>query len=57
MLQYGGSTNIAVFPSDAGVQFDADLVATSEKGMETLVRVGMEMGKSSAASASSTSAA
>ncbi|KAL7423353.1 hypothetical protein Q5752_002656 [Cryptotrichosporon argae] len=43
-FQYGGSTTIVVFPAAASVRFDADLVATSEKSMETLVRVGMEIG-------------
>lgn len=39
---YGGSTLIAVFPSRAvsGVRFDDDLIQTSEKSMETIVRVG-----------------
>jgi hypothetical protein len=34
-----------VFPSAAGVKFDADIKSTSEKRMETLVDVGMEIGK------------
>lgn len=39
---YGGSTMIVVLPSRAvsGVKFDDDLIQTSEKGMETIVRVG-----------------
>jgi phosphatidylserine decarboxylase len=44
-FQYGGSTVIVVFPASAGVAFDADLLATSQTQMETLVSVGMEMGK------------
>lgn len=44
-FQYGGSTCILVIPSAAGVQFDKDLLATSQKQMETVVRVGMEIGK------------
>ncbi|OCF37743.1 phosphatidylserine decarboxylase [Kwoniella heveanensis BCC8398] len=44
-FQYGGSTTITVFPSASGLVFDDDLVANSKKGMETLVRVGMEIGK------------
>ncbi|KAK1926630.1 phosphatidylserine decarboxylase-domain-containing protein [Papiliotrema laurentii] len=44
-FQYGGSTCITVFPSAAGVKFDADIKSTSEKRMETLVDVGMEIGK------------
>jgi phosphatidylserine decarboxylase len=43
-FQYGGSTVILVFPASAGVRFDADLLATSARQMETLVRVGMEIG-------------
>lgn len=34
-----------VFPSESGLVFDQDLVATSEKGMETIVKVGMEIAK------------
>jgi hypothetical protein len=48
LQQYGGSTNIVIFPSAAGIQFDHDLQETSAKGMETLVRVGMEIGQSDA---------
>ncbi|WVQ91772.1 phosphatidylserine decarboxylase [Cryptococcus gattii] len=48
-FQYGGSTTITVFPKSAGVEFDSDLVENSKKQMETLVRVGMEIGKCSAA--------
>jgi phosphatidylserine decarboxylase len=44
-FQYGGSTTIVVVPRAAGVFFDDDLLATSEKMMETLVRVGMEIGR------------
>ncbi|WWD00210.1 phosphatidylserine decarboxylase [Kwoniella sp. B9012] len=44
-FQYGGSTTITVFPSKSGVAFDDDVVRNSENGMETLVRVGMEIGK------------
>ncbi|WWD08045.1 phosphatidylserine decarboxylase [Kwoniella europaea PYCC6329] len=44
-FQYGGSTTITIFPSKSGVAFDADVVSNSENGMETLVRVGMEIGK------------
>ncbi|KAI9635579.1 phosphatidylserine decarboxylase-domain-containing protein [Dioszegia hungarica] len=43
-FQYGGSTNIVVFPSSAGIQFDQDLCANSEASVETVVRVGMEIG-------------
>lgn len=45
MKQYGGSTNIVVFPSSAGVQFDNDLKFNSDASVETVVRVGMEIGK------------
>ncbi|WWC59068.1 phosphatidylserine decarboxylase [Kwoniella dejecticola CBS 10117] len=44
-FQYGGSTTITVFPSKSGVVFDDDLIDNSEHGLETLVRVGMEIGK------------
>ncbi|ORX36174.1 phosphatidylserine decarboxylase-domain-containing protein [Kockovaella imperatae] len=44
-FQYGGSTVICVFPSATGITFDEDLVTHSKASMETLVRVGMEMGK------------
>ncbi|ODN96548.1 phosphatidylserine decarboxylase [Cryptococcus wingfieldii CBS 7118] len=44
-FQYGGSTTICVLPSRAGLQFDADLKENSLKQMETLVQVGMEVGK------------
>ncbi|KIR60414.1 phosphatidylserine decarboxylase [Cryptococcus bacillisporus CA1280] len=46
-FQYGGSTSITVFPKSAGIEFDSDLVENSKKQMETLVRVGMEIGKCS----------
>jgi len=42
---YGGSTTIAIFPSVCGVSFDQDIITNSEHSMETLVRVGMEIGK------------
>lgn len=48
-FQYGGSTTITVFPKSGGVEFDSDLVENSKKQMETLVRVGMEIGKCSTA--------
>ncbi|EIW68665.1 hypothetical protein TREMEDRAFT_69127 [Tremella mesenterica DSM 1558] len=44
-FQYGGSTCIVVFPSSAGLEFDADLRDNSERETETLVRVGMEIAK------------
>ncbi|WRT65146.1 phosphatidylserine decarboxylase [Kwoniella shivajii] len=44
-FQYGGSTTITVFPSKSGVSFDHDLIKNSDNQMETLVRVGMEIGK------------
>ncbi|KAG0203808.1 hypothetical protein BGX28_004049 [Mortierella sp. GBA30] len=40
---YGGSTCILLFKAGA-VQFDEDLVATSLKGVETLVRMGERIG-------------
>lgn len=45
---YGGSTNIAVFPPEAKVQWDQDLLDTSAKGLETMVRVGDRIGISKA---------
>ncbi|OWZ78123.1 phosphatidylserine decarboxylase [Cryptococcus neoformans Bt85] len=48
-FQYGGSTTITVFSKSAGIEFDKDLVENSKKQIETLVRVGMEIGKCSAA--------
>lgn len=42
-FQYGGSTVIAVFPKDT-VQWDADLLANSEKSVETLVQMGERIG-------------
>lgn len=36
---------IAVFPEDANIQWDADLIAAGEKGVETLVRVGEKIGR------------
>ncbi|KAG9104674.1 hypothetical protein FRC06_000060 [Ceratobasidium sp. 370] len=43
-FQYGGSTMIAVFPGER-VKWDDDLVATSEEGIEVLVRVGEKIGQ------------
>ncbi|KAF9988537.1 hypothetical protein BGZ75_009200 [Mortierella antarctica] len=40
---YGGSTCILLFKAGA-VQFDEDLVATSQQGVETLVRMGERIG-------------
>ncbi|KAF9586181.1 hypothetical protein BGW38_008898 [Lunasporangiospora selenospora] len=40
---YGGSTCIVLFKKDA-VQFDQDLLNTSLKGLETLVKVGERIG-------------
>lgn len=40
---YGGSTCILLFKAGA-VQFDEDLVATSQQGLETLVRMGERIG-------------
>lgn len=43
-FQYGGSTVIAVFPKDT-VEWDADLLANSEKSVETLVVMGERIGR------------
>ncbi|OAD06080.1 hypothetical protein MUCCIDRAFT_155233 [Mucor lusitanicus CBS 277.49] len=42
-FQYGGSTVIAVFPKDT-VAWDEDLVANSEKSIETVVTMGERIG-------------
>lgn len=42
-FQYGGSTCIVAFPGHC-VKFDKDLAATSDEGMETLVKVGEHIG-------------
>ncbi|KAM0921198.1 hypothetical protein ACQ4PT_007086 [Festuca glaucescens] len=44
-FSFGGSTVICVFEKDA-IQFDADLVANSERSLETLVEVGTTLGTS-----------
>ncbi|OEL35458.1 Phosphatidylserine decarboxylase proenzyme 2 [Dichanthelium oligosanthes] len=44
-FSFGGSTVICVFEKDA-IQFDADLLANSERSLETLVSVGMTLGMS-----------
>ncbi|KAM0921207.1 hypothetical protein ACQ4PT_007090 [Festuca glaucescens] len=44
-FSFGGSTVICIFEKDA-IQFDADLVANSERSLETLVEVGMTLGTS-----------
>ncbi|KAF9954063.1 hypothetical protein BGZ65_004268 [Modicella reniformis] len=41
---YGGSTCILLFKAGA-MRFDEDLVANSQKGLETLVRIGERIGK------------
>lgn len=42
-FQYGGSTCIVVFPGQC-VKFNKDLATSSSEGMETLVKVGEEIG-------------
>ncbi|KQK11647.1 hypothetical protein BRADI_2g61400v3 [Brachypodium distachyon] len=42
-FSFGGSTVICVFEKDA-IQFDADLLANSERSLETLVQVGTTLG-------------
>uniref|UniRef100_A0ACD5XID8 Uncharacterized protein n=1 Tax=Avena sativa TaxID=4498 RepID=A0ACD5XID8_AVESA len=44
-FSFGGSTVICVFEKDA-IQFDADLLANSERSLETLVQVGTTLGTS-----------
>ncbi|KAL9931758.1 hypothetical protein V8E36_009308 [Tilletia maclaganii] len=45
---YGGSTVIAIFPPSAKVEWDADLLANSKAGLESMVRVGERIGISTA---------
>jgi phosphatidylserine decarboxylase len=49
-FKYGGSTVIAIFPEEANILWDSDLVASSEKKLETVVKVGEHIGKVGAAS-------
>ncbi|KAK8636595.1 hypothetical protein V6N13_124340 [Hibiscus sabdariffa] len=44
-FSFGGSTVICVFEKDA-IEIDADLLANSERSLETLVSVGMTLGVS-----------
>ncbi|KAH7671062.1 Phosphatidylserine decarboxylase protein [Dioscorea alata] len=44
-FEFGGSTVICIFEKDA-IQIDEDLVANSERSLETLVSVGMKLGSS-----------
>lgn len=41
---YGGSTVVVVFPPEAKVQWDKDLLDNSLNGLETMVRVGDRIG-------------
>ncbi|PWN43087.1 hypothetical protein IE81DRAFT_322804 [Ceraceosorus guamensis] len=45
---YGGSTIVAVFPPEAKVKFDQDLIHNSQNALETMVRVGDRIGISEA---------
>nr|CAD1824595.1 unnamed protein product [Ananas comosus var. bracteatus] len=45
ILFFGGSTVICIFEKDA-IQIDEDLLANSERSLETLVSVGMRLGVS-----------
>lgn len=45
---YGGSTTILVFPPEAKVQWDQDLLENSKNRLETMVRVGDRIGVSNA---------
>jgi phosphatidylserine decarboxylase len=47
-FQYGGSTVILLFPEEARVTWDSDLLAASEKTLETVVKVGEQIGLVSA---------
>lgn len=44
-FKYGGSTVILIFPEEANVKFDEDLVRSSEGKLETVVRVGEHIGR------------
>jgi len=44
-FKYGGSTCICIFPEEANVQWDADLIAASEKKLETVMKVGEHIGR------------
>lgn len=44
-FQYGGSTCIVVVPNSSGLKFDDDLINVSKQQMETLVAVGMPLGR------------
>jgi phosphatidylserine decarboxylase len=41
---FGGSTVVAVFPPDANMHFDTDLLDNSSRGLETLVKMGESIG-------------
>ncbi|KAI8058294.1 phosphatidylserine decarboxylase-domain-containing protein [Syncephalis plumigaleata] len=41
---FGGSTVVVIFPPNANMQFDADLLNNSAKGLETLVKMGESIG-------------
>lgn len=45
---YGGSTVVCVFPPEAKVKWDQDLLDNSLAGLETMVRVGDRIGISNA---------
>lgn len=42
---FGGSTIVTVFEKDVGVQWDEDLLINGKASLETLVRVGMGIGR------------
>ncbi|KDN53632.1 hypothetical protein K437DRAFT_252999 [Tilletiaria anomala UBC 951] len=42
---YGGSTVIHIFPPQAKIKWDDDILANSRKNLETMVRVGDHMGE------------
>ncbi|CAL9243932.1 unnamed protein product [Arabidopsis halleri] len=44
-FSFGGSTVICVFEKDS-IQIDEDLLVNSGRSLETLVRVGMQLGVS-----------
>lgn len=48
---YGGSTVVVVFPPNANIKWDEDLLEASSKGKEMMVRVGERIGRAADAKA------
>ncbi|KAF8300478.1 hypothetical protein DL93DRAFT_2067615 [Clavulina sp. PMI_390] len=43
-FKYGGSTCIAIFPEEAHIKWDEDLIKAGQKGVETVIKVGEHIG-------------